>query len=401
MAATDINSKDIEIFSPEERKRINETIETASRREPVAPPGIPSAKEALKKGLFPFFINAGAFVLLAAGIMLLIMFQQSSAEGIRESGTVIGITERVLIREIRNETNARLNEKESAIEAMNNRIAEVDAELERLSSLEALTDEQQAAMENLRREHGEYRETLNRLYQEKAQILTEARIREAEIRQREENRRREESILINLTPGNREEVERAREELSLLSGEAEKTALIEKQLSGFYAFIQSQIEKQEYSAAENSLAALSEYLATPGITSLKAIETRHESDMAAIKALSLLLSEAQRSAAPMYIEEAPLPPGADTEEILRQQAQAQAASIAEQKSAITEMNNTITELQMQLTEILEKNDAFTKTIAEKDMQLDNLKSQNASYAQIITTLQKTISDVNAALENKQ
>ena len=395
---------DIEIFSPEERSEINKRIETASARDSLTPPGIPTKQQASKRSLFPLFVNAGAFVLLAAGLLLLFIFQQSDAAEIRESGTVLGITERALIHEIRKEINLRLNEKESAIEEMNKRIAEVDNELRKLNSLEALTDEQYTAMEKLKREQEEYQENLARLHQDKTRILTEARSREAEARLRNDRLPEHQGIPAELSSGNRAEIERAREELSKLSGEAEKTALIEKQLAGFYAVISGQIEEKQYREAAGSIAALREYLATPSIASIKAVEARYDSDMAAIKALSALLSEAQQTRAitGLQIEEPPpIPPGAGAEEALRLQVSAQAASIAEQNAAIAALDNTLEELQKNVSDLQDRNEAFSQTIAEKDRQLENLRSQNASYSTMIETLQKTISDVNEALQNRQ
>ena len=401
-----MKDEDIEIFSAEERNEIIAHIETASARDAVTPPGIPSKEQALKRGLFPLLINTGAILLLAAGILLLFSFQQSHAAEILESGAVLGVTERALIREIRKEVNSRLLEKESAITAMNNRIADVDAELLRLGSLESLTAEQSAAMEKLKQEQEEYRGKLAELHVERAQILTRARIKEAEIREREENLYEQQGILEDLYSEDRTELENARKELSMLSGDAEKAALFERQFSGFLAIIQQQIEAHDYKTAEKTLIALKEYLATPSFSSIKSIQSRHDTDSAAVNVLSALLAEAQRSGAgsavPFKIEDLPpVPSGAGAEAALRKQVADQAASIAEQNAALAAMDKTLEELQKNVTDLQDRNDTIQQSVAEKDRQLDNLRSQNASYAQTIETLQKTISNVNAALENQQ
>ena len=390
-----MKNEGIEIFSPEERSEITARIEKVSARNAVAAPGIPSKKEALRRGFFPLLINADAVVFLTAGIALLFYLQQTDAAEILKSGANMGVTERALIHEIRKEAHLQLNEKEAAIDAMNARIAEVEAGLGRLDSLEALTGEQRAAMEELRREREEYKSSLAELHMEKARILTNARILEAEARQREENLNKkpkeEQGVQENFSGHNRAEIESALAELSGISKEAEKNALVEKQLSGFYANISRQIEEGRYREAEGSIEALKEYLATPSFGSIKTIEARRESDIAAINVLSFLLAEAQKAGVPgasIQIETPPpVPPGDGAEEALRQQVTQQAASIAEQNAALASMEKTLAELQKSITDLQDRNDTFTQTIEEKDKQIE--------------ALQKTISNVSSALENQQ
>ncbi|MCL1927902.1 MAG: hypothetical protein FWG07_03795 [Treponema sp.] len=394
-----VDSKAIEIFSAEERNEINEHIEAASTRDAVTAPGIPSKEEALKRGLFPLFVNAAAVVLLTAGVLLLFTFQRTDAAEIRKSGAVLGVTERALIREIRKEINSQLNEKDQAIEAMIKRLAEIDSELNILNSLEVLTAEQQKTMEELLIRQEEYRENLTVLQHERTQILTQARIREAEIRQREEKLLEQQLILENISAQSRAEIENAREELLKLSSEAEKTTLIERQLAAFYTTILRQIEERQFSAAENSIAALNEYLATSAFSSIKTIQARYASDVAAVHALSLLLSEAQKStdnsAVVVQVEALPpVPPGADAEAALRQQVSVQAESIAKQNTALAELQKTMDGLQQQ-------NEVISQTIAERDRQLESLRSQNVSQAQQIESLQKTITNINSALRDNQ
>ena len=215
------NQKDIEIFSAEERSEINRRIESASARDAVAAPGLPSKKEAAKRGVFPLWVNIFAVVILAAGIFLLFTFQQTDAAEIRTSG--LGTSGQALIRAIISETNSQLNEKNDAIYAMNRRIAEVDSELERLDSLETLTDEQRKTLEELKARQEEYRESLASLQQEKTQLLLQARIREEEVRQQEKRLAEQLGFLEDISGQDRAAMELAREEFSKLSGEAQKT----------------------------------------------------------------------------------------------------------------------------------------------------------------------------------
>ena len=401
-----MEEREIEIFSTEERDDINARIEAASAREAVTAPGIPSKEQVSRRGLFPLLVNAGAVLLLAAGIFLLFSFQKTGTAKIRESGTVLGVTERALISEIRSEAKSLLGEKDNAINAMNERISDVDAELTRLASLETLTDEQRDAMAELILKQEEYRESLARMQIDRAKILTNARIREAEARRRDENLSEQRGIGDGEGGIGKAEMDSAREELAKLSGDAEKTALIEKQLSSFYSAISNQIESRQFKQAESSIASLKEYLATPAFASIKTVQARHDSDIAALNALSFLLSEAQIAgagpAAPIKIEELPaVAPGPGAEETLRKQVASQAASLAEQNAAIATMNKNLEDLKKNISDLQLQNNTFKLNIEEREKQLESLKSQNASYAQTIETLQRTISNVNAALENRQ
>jgi len=224
--------------------------------------------------------------------------------------------------------------------------------------------------------------------------------------------------LENISSESRMEILAAREELASLSGEAEKAALIERQLTGFFRSAALSIEAGRYREAENTIAALKEFLATPSFASIKKIRARRESDDAAANALSALVREAlaARAAAnsgavdnSISQEDSPQ----DTSEIeaaLRQQfarelanaaANAESASAAERNTLLAEREKTTAELQKTIADLQEKNAAAQQTIAEQGKQMDNLKNQNASYAQTIERLQRTISSVNSALESQE
>ena len=219
-----MDNKTIEIFSAEERDDITRHIERVSAREAVDVPGIPPKEDVLKHGVFPLFVNAGAMIILVAGILLLFIFQQTEAAEIQTSGAALGVTERALIREIRSETNSQLNEKDAAIDAMIRHIAEIDRDLEKFNSFETLTVEQRKAIEELRARHTEYRDTLIRLQQEKRQLLIQARISEEEVRQREKIFLERQGFLEDISGQNRETLEQARIEFSRLAGESQKTS---------------------------------------------------------------------------------------------------------------------------------------------------------------------------------
>jgi peptidoglycan hydrolase CwlO-like protein len=391
---------DIEVFSDEERNEINARIEAASAREPVAPPRLPARGGSVKRGIFPILVNVAALLVLGGGLFFLYRFHQVDTVEIRESNAVLGITERALIREIRQETDLLLSEKESAIDAMNVRIAEVDAELSRLDSLEALTDEQRSAMAELQRQQDEYRGTLTQLQTERARIVAEARIREAETMQRELKLRAQAAEQqIDAPPiQSMADIESARNELALLSGGEEKAALVERLLSGYYAAVTRQIGEGQYREASETLSMLKEFLNTPSFQSLRSIQIRRESDAAAVNTLAVLIAEARKAGdgttpAAVVPELPPVPPGAGAEAALRQQLAEQSAALAAREAALAELQKNYGDLQSQDT-------ATLQALAEREQQIESLQAQNNSNLQKIETLQRTISNINAALEDQ-
>ncbi|MDR1306260.1 MAG: hypothetical protein LBK74_01625 [Treponema sp.] len=409
-----IGAGGIEVFSDEERREISGRIEAASRREAVPPPGPPARGEASRKGFFPLLVNAAGILLLGAGLLLLFSIQRAGSAELRESDAELGITERALIREIRREVTLQLTEKDADISAMRGRIAEVDDELARLESLEALTGEQQQTMAALRGQQEEYRGDLARLEMERSLILAEARQKEAEARRREARLHarlaEQEGALEDISARNRAELEAARAELAKLTGDDEKAALVERQLAGYYAAFSKQIQAGQYREAAGTLAALKEFLATPSFQQLKLIGSRRESDAAAAAAMSGILSavtgpagsgpaaEGGGSLTPAEI--APpvaVPEASGAETALRRRLSEQAAALTEQAAVLAERERALAELQKSHDGVQEQNSALRQTVAERDRQLENLQAQNTANLQKIETLQRTISTINAAL----
>ncbi|MDR0586580.1 MAG: hypothetical protein LBG26_05020 [Treponema sp.] len=398
----------IAVFSEEEQKEIIAQIEAVAQRGPIEPSRPPSKAEASKRNFFPLAVNAAAAALLCAGIFFMIFFQREGEVKIRESGAVLGITERRLIQEIRRETGRQISEKEAAIEAMNEKIAEVDAELARLDSLEALTDEQRAAMSELHLQQDQYRQNLLGLQSERAQILAEAREREAALNARLEE---QQGALENLSARSRAEIQAAREELAKLSGDQEKSALVEKQLGAYFAAVGREIQAGQYKEASETLAGLREFLATPSFQTLRSVQARRESDLAAVSALSALVALAPGRQASTVSAGVPAPDtaeGSQAETALRQQAASiaekdlaeQAAAIAEKDRALEAQEQSLAELQKNIAELQTRNAGNLQTIAERERQIESLRAQNTAYAQTIDTQQKTIAALNAELEKR-
>jgi hypothetical protein len=373
-----MNDTDISLFSEEERKEIAAKIETAAARGKAIPAGFPARGEALRRGLFPLAVNAAGALLLAAGFFCAAAFHRGEAAEIRESGAVLGITERRLIQEIRQETGRQIREKEAEIKAMNEKIAAVDAELARLDSLEALTSDQQAEMAELRVRQDDYRHSLAGLQNERARILADARRQEILLYAKLAEERTE-----------NQENQTARDELARLSSEQEKAALIEKQTGAYFSAALRQIRAGQYGEAAETSAALREFLNTPSFQAIRNVQARRESDLAAVSVLDTVAEVLGR-------RPSVTPPPPDNVE-LQQKGQVETAALqreaAEMREALSAQNAVVAELRA-------RNDESQRIIAERERQMESLRAQNTAYARTIDTQQKTIATLNTELEKR-
>jgi DNA repair exonuclease SbcCD ATPase subunit len=367
------DSADVAVFSEEERREIAEKIEAAAKRDPVEASRMPAKGETSRRGLFPLAVNAGALVVLAAGLFLIFLFHGGEAAEIREAGAILGITERKLIQEIR----MQLNEKDAEIAAMNARIAEVDTELERLDSLAALTDEQRAIMDELHRHQDEYRRSLAGLQNERAQILAEARQKEAALYARLQE---QQSVLESLSSQSRE-IQAAREELAKLSNEQEKAALAEKQINAYFTAASKQIQAEQYKEASETIALLREFLNTPSFQSLRNIQARRESDLAAVNALAFMAEALKPGAAPPA---APPPSGSGQAETALQK------QLDTQNAALSEQEKTVADLRKELSDLQNRNAEVQRNIAERDRQIETLQSQNTKLSSDMQNLRNAL-----------
>ncbi|MDR2049210.1 MAG: hypothetical protein LBP69_07120, partial [Treponema sp.] len=250
------------------------------------------------------------------------------------------------------------------------------------------------------------------LQSERAQILAEARQREAALNARLEE---QQGALENLSARSRAEIQAAREELAKLSGDREKSILVEKQLGAYFAAAGREIQAGRYNEASETLAGLREFLATPSFQTLQGIQARRESDLAAVFALSVLVAEALASgrqapaAGPAGNAASESGPN-QTETVLRLQQQAvaekdralaeQAALLAEKDRTLAAREQSLAELQKNISELQTRNADNLQTIAERERQMESLRAQNTAYAQTIDTQQKTIAALNAELERR-
>ena len=266
-------------ISLEEQKEILAGINSLTGENRLPPNSTEIA--ANKKGyLFPLFVNAGAFVLLILGIALLSFIHVKDEREIRESAATLGHTERILIQEIRVETERLVREKESQIDDVLSKLSSVNAEYkELLFSVENLSEAQKQRAAALLVLQGEYQQSLSLLQNEKAQILEDSRQKEAVLRTQAEERARELSSKIEQGQTSLGE---AAEELRRLGSEQDRVNRAENQMSGFYTTVNNQISSGRLEEAAATLEAMKEFLAAPSLQGSRSMDARRQTHMTAI-----------------------------------------------------------------------------------------------------------------------
>ena len=259
-------------ISLEEQQEILDGINTMTAGTRLA--GETAVTKAKKKGvLFPLLINIGALIILGLGFFLLSFFHNQDEQNMRESSAVLGFTERMLIQEIREETNRLINEKEAQINGILAKLSEADAEYRFLSeSMESLTEAQMERAAYLLQVQEEYRLSLSDLRDERARILEDSRQREIALRTQAE----ETALALTHDLGT------AMEELRRLGSEQERSARVENQMNGFYAAVNEQIRAGRLDEAWDTLNSMREFLASPSFHGISAIQTRRQTHLAAI-----------------------------------------------------------------------------------------------------------------------
>ena len=280
-------------FSIEEQEEILKKINSLSVEKGIVPETDFIKSEAKKRGiLFPMLVNITAVLLLAGGFFLLWVFHSQGDQELRTGSAVLSLTERVLIQEIRRETNRLLSEKENEISNILTRLAEAGSEYRQLEmSVENLTGEQRARADYLLGLQEEYRDTLSQLQDERTQILEESRMREAGLRVQAEERARELASQIEQSQSN---LGAAMEELSRLSNEQERAAAAEAQLGVYYTMADRHINAGNFGEASNVLKLMKEFLDAPVFFHNRSMETRRQIHLTAITALVSVVTEAER-----------------------------------------------------------------------------------------------------------
>jgi chromosome segregation ATPase len=174
--------------------------------------------------LFPLAVNITAFIILAAGVFLLISVNGRTDAQARTGNGVYNLAEKALIDEIRKDTAEKIAAKDNKIALITQRLAEIDNELFLFySGNQNLNAEQRASGEKLLEIQKAYRDELAILQDDRVQILENARLREERIRIQLDERTRDFAVQQRTTG----ELNSAMRELERLTNEQERMLALE------------------------------------------------------------------------------------------------------------------------------------------------------------------------------
>ncbi|MCL2319980.1 MAG: hypothetical protein FWC45_07835 [Treponema sp.] len=337
-----------------------------------------------KKGfLFPLLVNAGALVLLAAGFVLLSHFHGQDEQSIRESSAALGLTERKLIQEIRQETSRQLGEKENEINDILSKLSAADAEYKGLqASVSSLTEAQKERAASLLKTQDEYRRSLSDLQNEKAKILDDSRQREVNLRTQAEAKVAELSSQVEQGQAN---LGAAMEELRRLTAEQDKAAGVEAQMGGYYASLNEQIKSGRLDDASATLASMKALLNAPAFLGNRSFEVKKQMHLSAIAAVEGAIADARRYEAAASRETAA------SKEVT---ASREAAASPDSSSVQAAQNEALANLKSQITNLEQK-------IADQERAIAAYNSQGSEQGKLIAGFETTINDLRNANVNQQ
>ncbi|HUI72411.1 MAG TPA: hypothetical protein VL354_17970, partial [Spirochaetia bacterium] len=354
-------------ISKEDQKDIQREIENVVTENRIATRPEDFDVKAEKRGvLFPALVIAAAVVaLIGGGAAFYFLFQRGETTIVR--GTLGTITaEGQLIQAVRQEANARIDEKNQEINSIQGRLADIDKQRQDLQSnmdakvsareqelrnqmAAALTAERSrlqaeglsrqaiaVRMQELERQRNgqlarqldafrkdaeaqrilaeknlttlqqNFEANLAKANAEKQQALAEAQKREQELK----------GQFAQKTQTMESAKAQAEQALAAMAAEREKEDLVVNQLTGLYGVVREDINDHEYDQALAGLKNLRDFVNRPDIASLPGLAKRHEFDLFVIDSLS---SFVQGEIDKAKIDTATLLQAANQFTILRQQ----------------------------------------------------------------------------------
>jgi uncharacterized coiled-coil protein SlyX len=393
-------------FSVEEQQEILDRINALTAEKRISPQTGVLRTEARKRGvLFPLLINLGAALLLLGGFFTLRFFHSQDEQNLREGPARLGLTERKLIQEIRQETSRQITEKEKEIDGILSKLADADAEYRELQvSVDSLTEEQRARAAALFLMQEDYRNTLAGLQEERAKILEDSRLREAELRKAAEERAMELSSQIEQSQAS---LGSAMEEIQRLSGEQERASAAEAQLGGYYGVLNGQIRAGQLDEAAATLESMKGFLNSSLFRGMRSLENRRQYHLAAVDALEEVVAEVKnlKEAAPA-VSAAPAAPNNDAElaelqdriTALEQQNQEQERTISSLSSAGSDQGKIIAGYEGRIKSLTDQISSQQQTMNQKDNTIQALMIQAAAQEQQIAERNTTIADLRAQTE---
>jgi len=350
--------------------------------------------KAKKKGfLFPLFVNIGALVLLVSAFVLLAFLDRNDEQEMRESSSTLGLTELMLIQQLRQDTDSQIREKENQINEVLLKLQSIDAEYKSLQmSVEDMTAAQKQRAASLLILQEEYQRTLLGLNEEKAGILEDSRQREADLRAQAEERakafssRREPEL---------PELDVAMEELKKLGTEQERVNRAEREMSGFYVLLNSQIESGRLAEARDTIKSMKEFLNAPSLVGVRVFDTRKQTYLAAIAALEKVTAS--------YDGGDVIKITALEETIAELEAQNTALerSLAAFTTAGADQNKIITEYSTALRRLESSNAEQKDTLNRKDSEIQLLRAEIAQREQRVSELNSSIAALQTQYDDLQ
>lgn len=358
-------------------------------------------KATKKVFLFPLFVNAAAVVFLALGFMLLVFLHGRDEQAIRESSVTLGLTERALIREIRRETDLRISEKETEINAVLSKLSAADTEYRELQvSVENMTEVQRQRAAALLVLLDEYQQNLSRLREEKALILEDARAQEAALRAQAEERVGELSSRIEQTQAS---LASAAEELKRLGAERDRVNTAESQMGGFYALVNSEISGGRFGEAQRVLAEMREFLDAPSFKGVRSLELKKQGHLAAIAALeqSLTVFSSESGGGISGTQDAALAELEAQNAALEQKTASLERDIAAYSAEGSELDKIIAEYAADIS-LLESGMAERQElITQRDSEIQNLRAEAARQEQQVAGLNDNLAALQTQNEDIQ
>jgi hypothetical protein len=350
--------------------------------------------EAKKKGfLFPLFVNIGALVLLVSAFFLLAYLNFNDEQEMRESSSTLGLTELMLIQQIRQDTDRQIREKENQINEVLLKLQSVDAEYKSLQmSVEDLTAAQKQRAASLLILQEEYRRTLLGLNEEKAVILEDSRQREADLRAQAEERAK---AFSSLAETDSSEFDVAMEELKRLGTEQERVNRAEREMSGFYTLLNSQLESGRLVEARDTIKSMKEFLNAPSLLGVRVFEARKQNYLAVIDALEMMTASYE---------------GGDVIQIKTleetiAELEAQNTALERSLSAFTaagaDQNKIIAEYSSALSRLESTNAEQKDTLNKKDSEIQLLRTEISQREQRVSELNSSIAALQAQYDDLQ
>jgi uncharacterized coiled-coil protein SlyX len=390
-------------FSVEEQQEILDRINALTAEKRIAPPAGALRTEAKKRGLlFPLLINLGAVFFLLGGFFTLRFFHSQDEQNLREGPVSLGITERRLIQEIRQETSRQITEKEKEINDILLRLADADAEYRELQvSVESLTEAQKERAAALLKMQEDYRSTLAGLQEEQARILEDSRFREAELRKAAEERTKELSSQIEQSQAN---LDLAMEEIGRLSNEQNRANAAEAQLLGYYGVLSGQVKAGQLDEALATLEGMRSFLNAP-LFQGGSLEKRRSYHMAAVGALEEAVAEAAnlKAAAGSAAPEAPEDDAGQAElqariAALEQKSQEQERTINSLSAAGTDQGKIIADYELRIGGLNEQISSQQQSMNQKDNTIQALMTQASAQEQQIAGRDAAITELRNQAE---